>query len=104
MLDTSVPDLENVDDRQAALRRYHVLDTPPEKDFDRITSLVAKVCEVPTALITLIDKERQCFKSCFGLGADIRETDADEDSDILGTARNMFEDLDDLGASRNGPQ
>jgi PAS domain S-box-containing protein len=75
MPDTSVPDLENVDDRQAALRRYHVLDTPPEKDFDRITSLVAKVCEVPTALITLIDKERQWFKSCFGLGADIRETD-----------------------------
>jgi PAS domain S-box-containing protein len=75
MPDASVPDLENVDERQAALRRYHVLDTPPEKDFDRITSLVAKVCEVPTALITLIDKERQWFKSCFGLGADIRETD-----------------------------
>jgi len=75
MSDSSAPTLENVDERQAALRRYHVLDTPPEKDFDRITSLVAKICDVPTALITLIDKERQWFKSCFGL--DIRETDID---------------------------
>jgi len=70
---SNVPDLEDTSDRQAALRRYHILDTEPEKDFDRITSLVAKVCEVPTALITLIDEERQWFKSCFGF--DARETD-----------------------------
>ena len=69
----SVPALEDTDERQAALRRYHILDTAPEKDFDRITSLVSKVCRVPTALITLIDKERQWFKSCFGF--DTRQTD-----------------------------
>jgi len=69
----TTPVLEDTDKRQAALRRYHVLDTAPEKDFDRITSLVAKVCNVSTALITLIDKERQWFKSCFNF--DARETD-----------------------------
>mgnify|MGYP006269363659 FL=1 len=69
---SNAPDLEDTDERQAALRRYHILDTAPEKDFDRITSLVAKICSVPTALITLIDKERQWFKSCFGF--DARET------------------------------
>jgi PAS domain S-box-containing protein len=69
----NAPDLADTSDRQAALRRYHILDTKPEKDFDRITSLVAKVCDVSTALITLIDEERQWFKSCFNF--DARETD-----------------------------
>ena len=68
----NAPDLDHTDERQAALRRYHILDTAPEKNFDQITSLVAKVCKVPTALISLIDKERQWFKSCFGF--DARET------------------------------
>ncbi len=76
MASSPSPDAPNLDDpseRQAALRRYHVLDTAPEEEFDRITSLAAKVCDVPTALITLIDDERQWFKSCFGF--DTRETD-----------------------------
>jgi len=72
---SNIPDLEDTSERQAALRRYHILDTEPEKDFDRITSLVAKVCGVSTALITLIDEERQWFKSCFNF--DARETDLD---------------------------
>jgi PAS domain S-box-containing protein len=70
---SNAPDLDDTSDRQAALRRYHILDTAPEKNFDQITSLVAKVCDVPTALITLIDEERQWFKSCFNF--DARETD-----------------------------
>lgn len=70
---SNAPDLDDTSERQAALRRYHVLDTAPEEEFDRITSLVAKVCDVPTALITLIDEERQWFKSCFGFNT--RETD-----------------------------
>ncbi|PEN09595.1 hypothetical protein CRI93_02370 [Longimonas halophila] len=69
---SATPSLENTSERQAALRRYHILDTAPEKDFDRITSLVAKVCDASTALITLIDEERQWFKSCFNF--DARET------------------------------
>jgi PAS domain S-box-containing protein len=70
---SNAPNLDDTSERQAALRRYHILDTAPEKNFDHITSLVAKVCDVPTALITLIDEERQWFKSCFGF--DARETD-----------------------------
>jgi PAS domain-containing protein len=69
------PTLDDTSERQAALRKYHVLDTAPEKKFDRITSMIAKICDVPTALITLIDEERQWFKSCFGF--DQRETDLD---------------------------
>lgn len=72
---SSPPDLDDTGERQAALRRYHVLDTSPEKAFDRITSMIAKICDVPTALISLIDKERQWFKSCFGF--DQRQTDLD---------------------------
>ncbi|PSQ81267.1 MAG: hypothetical protein BRD46_02500, partial [Bacteroidetes bacterium QS_8_68_15] len=67
------PALEHASERQEALRRYHILDTAPERNFDQITRLVAQVCDVPTALITLLDTERQWFKSCFGY--DQRETD-----------------------------
>jgi PAS domain S-box-containing protein len=67
------PALEHASERQEALRRYHILDTAPERNFDQITRLVAQVCDVPTALITLLDTERQWFKSCFGY--DRRETD-----------------------------
>lgn len=69
------PELTQKEERQQALRRYHILDTAPERDFDRITSLIARVCDAPTALITLIDTERQWFKSCFGL--DVRQTGLD---------------------------
>ena len=60
------------DARLAALRRYNVLGTAPERAFERITSLASKVFAVPIALITLVDSDRQWFKSCYGL--DLRET------------------------------
>jgi PAS domain S-box-containing protein len=59
-------------ERLAALRSYHVLDTLPEKEYDAITRLASYICNVPVALITLIDAERQWFKS--GYGADMGET------------------------------
>jgi len=52
--------------RLAALRRYELLDTPPETVYDDLTRLAAHVCETPIALISLVDAERQWFKSCFG--------------------------------------
>jgi PAS domain S-box-containing protein len=55
--------------RLAALRRYAILDTPAEAAFDRITRLVSVIFRVPIATITLIDAERQWFKSCVGLDA-----------------------------------
>ncbi len=53
--------------RLAALRRYDVLDTPPESAFDDLTRLASQVCGAAIALITLLDDKRQWFKSRVGL-------------------------------------
>ena len=53
--------------RLAALHELAVLDTPPEPVFDAITALAAKVCEVPIALVSLVDQDRQWFKANVGL-------------------------------------
>jgi len=53
--------------RLDALMSYKILDTVPEKDFDDITKLAAEICRVPISLITLVDENRQWFKSNFGL-------------------------------------
>ena len=58
--------------RLAALRSYNILDTLPEKEFDDIVRLVSVVCDVPVALITLVDADRQWFKA--KRGTDISET------------------------------
>jgi two-component system NtrC family sensor kinase len=56
-------------DRLAALRRYQILDTPQEPAFDRIVRLAALLLDVPIALISLIDADRQWFKARYGLDA-----------------------------------
>ncbi len=58
--------------RLAALRTTQLLDTPPEERFDRVTRLAAELFDVPICLVSLIDSDRQWFKSCYGL--DARET------------------------------
>ncbi len=55
-------------DRLAALRRYAILDTPPEPDFDNIVRLAALVCQTPVAVISLVEDRRQWFKAEIGLG------------------------------------
>lgn len=58
---------ENEAARIAELKKYKLLDTFSENDFDNITKLVAAICEVPIALITLLDLERNFFKSHVGV-------------------------------------
>lgn len=55
--------------RLEALRSYGVLDTPPEETFDNLALVAAYVCEVPIALVSLVDESRQWFKSRVGLAA-----------------------------------
>ena len=59
----------NEPERLAALRRYEVLDTPAETEFDDFTRLAALICGTPIALISLVDAGRQWFKSRVGLEA-----------------------------------
>lgn len=54
-------------ERLQALREYSILDTLPEQDFEDITKIASEICQTPVALITLIDSDRQWFKSNHGL-------------------------------------
>ncbi len=65
----TAPDEEQ---RLAVLHGLSILDTPPEERFDQITRLAASSLKVPIALVSLVDRERQWFKSAFGL--DVAET------------------------------
>ena len=63
----------NEEERLAELNGLNLLDTPAEADFDQITERLTKLFKVPMALLTLIDKDRQWFKSQTGLPADLAE-------------------------------
>lgn len=65
LMKTVFPDNEK--NRLAALYQYQILDTPAEAVFDDLASLAAQICDTPIALISLVDAERQWFKSKLGL-------------------------------------
>ncbi len=58
---------KNEAQRLKVLWQYDLLDTVPEEVFDDMTDLAAHICEAPIALISLVDEDRQWFKSRVGL-------------------------------------
>lgn len=61
---------KNEDERLAELLSYDIIDTEAEKLFDDLTALASQICETPIALISLVDPNRQWFKSRVGLDAE----------------------------------
>jgi two-component system NtrC family sensor kinase len=55
--------------RLATLYRYSILDTPREQGYDDVTSLATFICGTPFSTVTLVDRDRQWFKSEVGFGA-----------------------------------
>jgi PAS domain S-box-containing protein len=60
---------ENETARLDALQRYAILDTFPEQEFDDLSRLAALICGTPIAMVSLVDADRQWFKSKVGLDA-----------------------------------
>lgn len=74
---TAMPDVATVitdPDRLAALRNTGLLDSPPEAIYDRITRAAADALDAPYATLTLVDIDRQFFKSAVGQDPESRET------------------------------
>jgi diguanylate cyclase (GGDEF)-like protein len=68
-METKMSECDNVAerDRLAALHGYDILDSPPEEQFDRITRLAKTVLQMPFVLVSLVDRDRQWFKSNHGM-------------------------------------
>ncbi len=64
---SSVPATLSETSRLAALRRYNILDTSAEAEFDEIARLAGQICEAPVVLVTLVDRTREWYKSAIGL-------------------------------------
>jgi hypothetical protein len=60
-------------ERIAAVRRYDILDTPPDAALDRIAALAAALFDVPLAVVSIVDTDRVCFTARHGL--DLRQVD-----------------------------
>ena len=71
----SAPIPKNEAKRIKVLWQYDVLDTVPEEVFDELTNLAAHICGAPVALLTLVDEDRQWFKSKVGIS--VSETGRD---------------------------
>jgi len=66
----SAPIPKNEASRQQTLDRYAILGSLPEQELDDITELASFICDTPISLISLVDKDRQWFKSRVGLDAE----------------------------------
>ena len=77
------PDIPaNEEDRLETLRSLNILDTPAEERFDRLTRMTRRLLDVPVVLVSLVDEDRQWFKSCMGLS----DTETSRDVSFCGHA------------------
>ena len=93
----------NEEERLAELANLHLLDGEPERVFDRVTAKLAKLFQVPIALITFVDRDRQWFKSQVGLPEDLaRERCTPRSVSICGhmVAKNDTLVVEDLARDR----
>ncbi|MEM7514952.1 MAG: ATP-binding protein, partial [Bacteroidota bacterium] len=96
-----VPEIpSNEEERLLALEAYNVLDTLPEEEYDAITKIAAQICGTPIALISLVDKDRQWFKSKQGLGA----AETPRDISFCGHAINAPDELFEVSNSLEDPR
>jgi len=72
---SSSPEHPHESERLSTLESYHIFDTESEKEFDDLASLASTICNVPIALITFIDADRQTFKAHHG--TDMKENKRD---------------------------
>ncbi|MBW3619741.1 MAG: GAF domain-containing sensor histidine kinase [Actinobacteria bacterium] len=70
MTDASTLEPPDEQERLAAVRRYDILDTPPDGAFDRISRLAARICGTPISTISVVDEDRIWFKSVHGIDVD----------------------------------
>ena len=99
--------LKNKDEsnRLSELREYNILDTLTEKDYEDITFIASVICEVPIALISFVDKDRQWYKSHLG----VSETEAPREYSFCSHAINstneimIVEDSREDARFRNNP-
>jgi len=85
--------------RLKALYEYNILDTENEEVYDQLTALVANICETSIALISIIDENREWFKSCYGL-PDIEKPRGWAFCDEINLQEGVFEIKDSLNDER----
>lgn len=90
---------DNEPERLAALATYEVLDTGPEGVYDDLTELAAETCACPIAFIGLMDKDREFFKSKWGIPAEV--TEAQRDLSVCATTVCMSDMLHIADLSRD---